>query len=77
MMQVQRAYQDNEVDGVLAALGPADLILLAVAVLPMEQLEDMVDRVAKQATTALIALVGYKLSVAVGGELSSMALVQL
>lgn len=55
--QVQQAYQDNEVDGVLAALGPADLILLAVAVLPMEQLEDMVDRVAKQATTALIALV--------------------
>ena len=44
-LQLEDAHLRNEISGALEACGPVELTLLAVALLPMERLEALVERV--------------------------------
>jgi hypothetical protein len=53
-LQVQDMHQSSEVDGVLNALGPAELTLLAVALIPMHRLEMVIKQVGEQVKRTMI-----------------------
>ena len=65
-LQLEDAHLCNEISGALESCGPVELTLLAVALLPMERLEALVERVVGETREGVQHQVGGWLSVGIG-----------